>query len=330
MQMIAGNLSYPQYPKLCFQTLTKDQMKIDEFMLELGSRTNSKETMRAYRQDLERFERFLKSEGIRINQVKRSTMVKYLAYLEALRGRTTSERLSPATKNRRLTIVSEYFDWLQRDSDKTISNPVALLRRPTVQNENPSPVDDVDLSKLVTGLQNLRDKALILIFVYSGLRLFELYKLNINSISIRVRQVDGQKEYYGHGRILGKGSKERNFIIGPKAVEALKAYLLARQSQDANAPLFLSSRKTRLSCRSMQHLLAEACRRLGLNRIHVHQLRHTFATRNVNAGMSMEVLKELLGHEQLTATQRYFKVDAKRIQREYYAAMEYVSQSSDL
>jgi site-specific recombinase XerD len=46
--------------------------------------------------------------------------------------------------------------------------------------------------------------------------------------------------------------------------------------------------------------------------------------------MSMEVLKELLGHEQLTATQRYFKVDAKRIQREYYAAMEYVSQSSDL
>jgi site-specific recombinase XerD len=62
--------------------------------------------------------------------------------------------------------------------------------------------------------------------------------------------------------------------------------------------------------------------------IHVHQLRHSFATRNVNAGMSAGVLQELLDHSQLSTSRRYFRVKPGRLMREYFSVLEYVRQCS--
>jgi site-specific recombinase XerD len=62
--------------------------------------------------------------------------------------------------------------------------------------------------------------------------------------------------------------------------------------------------------------------------VHVHQLRHSFATRNVNAGMSAVVLQELMGHSNLSTTQRYFHIKPDRWSREYFAAMEFIRQTS--
>jgi len=143
-------------------------MRIQDFIDELSIRSKSAETLRAYRQDLERFECFLKLMGLRINQVKRSTIVAYIKYLEETHGRTVSATLSPATINRRLTVLSEYFVWSQGDSDKPVRNPVALIKRPKVQNEDPSPVDEEDLQKLCDGITDPRDKAIVQLFVYSG------------------------------------------------------------------------------------------------------------------------------------------------------------------
>jgi site-specific recombinase XerD len=306
-------------------------MKIQEFIDELSVRSKSAETLRAYRQDLERFDVFLKLQGLRINQVKRSTIVAYTKYLEEThkqfedaRDRIGAAPLSPATINRRLTVLSEYFIWAQGDSDKRVANPVALIKRPKVQNEDPSPVDEEDLQKLCDGITDPRDKAIFLVFVYSGLRLFELVKLNVGSIRPRRRKSSsGISEFYGFGTVIGKGGKKRNFIVGPVALKALQTYVASRKLSDLSCPLFASDRGQRLGCRAIQKILARWCCEVGINHVRVHQLRHTFATRNVNAGMSMEVLKELLGHSKLTATQRYFKVRPERIQREYYAATEF-------
>lgn len=299
-------------------------MKIQGFIDELSIRSKSQETIRAYRQDLERFDDFRKINGLRMNQIKRSTIVAYIKHLEETHGRTVSSSLSPATINRRLTVLSEYFLWAQGDSDKPGRNPVALIKRPKVQNENPSPVDDEDLQKLCDGITDARDKAIILLFVYSGLRLFELVKLNVGSICPRRRKSpNGASEFYGFGAVIGKGGKKRSFIVGPVAMKALQIYVASRKLSDSSRPLFVSDRGERLGCRAIQKILAGWCRFVGISHVRVHQLRHTFATRNVNAGMSMEVLKELLGHRELTATQRYFKVRPERIQREYYAATEF-------
>jgi site-specific recombinase XerD len=82
-----------------------------------------------------------------------------------------------------------------------------------------------------------------------------------------------------------------------------------------------------ISTRAIQQVVDKWCRRLAIHHIHPHQLRHSFATHNVNAGMSAAVLQELMGHASLM-TQRYFRVRPDRLAREYNSVMEFVSQGS--
>jgi site-specific recombinase XerC len=228
-----------------------------------------------------------------------------------------------------LAVVSSYYEWLQRDSDEVVRNPVARVKRPKVQNALHRAVDDSILGTLVDGITDPRDRAIVLLFIYSGLRLTELRMLDKETMRVSRRQLpDGTYEPYGIGQVVGKGSKPRSFIVGPKAVQAVGVYLARHRAPDNYAALFLSSRKQRISCRAIQQIVDKWCIRLGLSHVHVHQLRHSFATRNVNAGMSAAVLQELMGHASLTTTQRYFQIKGERISREYFSVMEFVRQCS--
>ena len=306
-------------------------MKIQAFMDALRVQTQSKETLRAYRQDIQRFEAFLIEKGLRANQVNPATIVDYIGHMNEHQGRTAGNTLSAATISRRLAVVSRYYEWLVEDSGRAARNPVDRVRRPKVHNDSPKAVDDAVLVKLVDGISDLRDKAIVLLFLYSGLRLSELAQLNKDSFTLRRRKVpDGPGEFYGTAEVIGKGAKRRQFLVGPKAMEALAKYVAAERNDDGFPALFLSSRKTRLSCRAIQQVVDKWCRRIGLKHLHVHQLRHSFATRNVNAGMSSAVLRDLMGHSNLATTQRYFSIRPERLAREYYAAMEFVRRTSDV
>lgn len=117
-------------------------------------------------------------------------------------------------------------------------------------------------------------------------------------------------------------------MVGPTALQALGEYIKAHRTKDEIPALFLSERRQRISSRSVQDIVDRWCKRLNVPHIHVHQLRHSFATRNVNAGMSAAVLQELLGHSQLSTSQRYFRVKPDRLAREYFSVMEFVRQTS--
>src|SRR5512143_1571530 len=101
-----------------------DRMNTAGFLSSLALQTSSSETLRAYRQTLERFESFLSDRRLRVTQVKRSTIAEFLSYLSEHKGRTTGESLAPATIARQLSIVSSYFDYLGDNSDGKIRNPV--------------------------------------------------------------------------------------------------------------------------------------------------------------------------------------------------------------
>lgn len=304
-------------------------MKIDQFMAYIEARTQSRNTLRAYRSSLERFAAYLDQEKLSADQVRRQTISGYINVMQRNRGRTREGQLSAATINRHLSVISQYYRWLQGEEEGRISNPVSLIHRPKVRNKKPRAVEEPILQALNKGIGSYRDKALILVLLYSGLRIDELRRLNRDSISaIRHVRRNGMIEFFGIGEVLGKGNKKRGFIVGPAGMKALKEYLINSRSADSLKPLFISSRKSRLSCRSMQHILGKWCQRLGLPHSHPHQLRHSFATRNVNAGMSLVVLQELLGHESLETLQRYYKIHGTRIKQEFFAAMEYVPRFS--
>lgn len=303
----------------------KGLMRIKAFLSNLSSQTSSKETLRAYSQDLAKYEEFLRQKGLRVTQAKPSTITEFINHLAGDHGGP----LAPATVARRLAVLSAYYEFLRDNSDGNISNPVARVKRPKVNNEVPKAVEDDTLAALVAGVTDIRDKAIILLFLYSGLRLSELCQLNRDTIVPRRRKApDGTVSYLGAGEVMGKGRKRRLFLVGPAALLALREYIKAYRMKDNNPALFLSERRRRISCRNVQDILSRWCKKLGIDHIHVHRLRHSFATRNVNAGMSATVLQELMGHSNLATTQRYFRVKPDRLSREYFAVMEFIRQGS--
>jgi site-specific recombinase XerD len=304
----------------------KVKVEISKFVIALSS--NSKHTERAYCQPLKWFEEFLSEKGLRIDQVNRSCIDEFINDRREHKGRTKGETLAPSTVNLYLTALSVYFEWRNSELDSRRPNPVQSVKRPQVRNKKPKPVDEVILMRLIDGIKDVRDLALILLFLFSGLRLSEVEQLNRQSISLRSHLLtDGSTEYFGVGKVIGKGNKEREFIVAPPAMLAIRNYLRQSRAGDDLLPLFLSSRKTRLSCRTMEQVLAKWCARLNLDHIHPHRLRHSYATRNIEAGMSLPVLAKLLGHESIAVTEGYVEISRARMQREYYAAMEHIREN---
>lgn len=304
-------------------------MNTEGFLTALAVQTKSKETMRAYSQTLARFEAFLHEKNLRVTQVERSTIDDFIDYLTEHKGRTQSDGLAPATVARHLAVLSSYYDYLADISDGKIKNPVERVKRPKVSNDLPRAVDSLTLSTLMDGITELRDRAMILTFVYSGLRLSELSQLNMDSIISKPYTLsDGSTEYFGHGQVVGQGNKRREFVVGPKALKALAEYINACRRNDQHSALFLSSRRKRISPRTIQEVIDRWCKRLNLSHVHIHQLRHSYATRNVNAGMSLPVLQSLLGHSNPNTTGRYFRVQTDRKTREYLSVMEYLGDTS--
>jgi site-specific recombinase XerD len=300
-------------------------MNIKGFLKNLATQTSSIETLRAYRQDLQRYEAFLRMKGLRATQAKSTTITDFIAHLTASHG----SPLAPATVARRLAVLSEYYQFLGNDSNGKIKNPVQRVKRPTVNNDAPRAVEDHILAALVGGIRDKRDKAIVLMFLYTGLRLSELRQLDKTTIVMRKRvSADGSTQYFGTGEVLGKGRKRRQFLVGPTALEALREYIKEFRATDNNPALFLSQRRQRISSRAIQETVDKWCKKLDISHVHVHRLRHSYATRNVNAGMSAAVLQQLLGHSTLSATQRYFRVQPDRLSREYFSVMEYVRQCS--
>jgi integrase/recombinase XerC len=122
--------------------------------------------------------------------------------------------------------------------------------------------------------------------------------------------------------VTGKGAKVRTVPIGRPAVQALNAWLTerARWPGGDGRALFLSSRGTRLSARSVQQRLAELTRRLGLGvRVHPHVLRHSMASHVLQSSGDLRAVQELLGHANISTTQIYTRLDWQHLAKAYDA-----------
>jgi len=125
----------------------------------------------------------------------------------------------------------------------------------------------------------------------------------------------------------GKGAKDRVVYMSEDACSALMAYLVKRSSKAKG--LFLVQkgpmRGKPLSVRGIQKRIEYYARKSGLS-ASCHRLRHTMATQLLNADAGLATIQDLLGHGQITTTQRYCRVANLKVQRDYYKAMEVVLQ----
>jgi len=226
--------------------------------------------------------------------------------------------LQVASIRRKLASVRAFYQFLTREGAVT-ANPAKLLSTPKMPKRLPEVpsaeqtnrlLDDVAAGKLDRPFPE-RDRAVFEVLYGSGLRVGELAGLNLLDIDrgeciLRVR---------------GKGRKERLVPFGAKASEALERWLEVRQSKPGEQAVFVNHRGGRLSDRSMRKLVKLYSMLLaGDSSLHPHALRHAFATHLLADGADLRSIQELLGHSQLSTTQRYTQVALTDLVRDYDSA----------
>jgi len=216
-----------------------------------------------------------------------------------------------------LQTIRLFFDYLMNEEGRPMVNPVTRI---SLRLPKPLPrhLMDEQVRRLFSVITDLRDRAMFMLMLRCGLRVEEVAHLTVDAVEYGRRQV-----FVSHG----KGAKDRVVYLSEDARSALLTYLEKRSSKAKG--LFLVQkgpmRGRPLSVRGIQKRIEYYARKSGLN-VSCHRLRHTMATQLLNADANLATVQDLLGHGQITTTQRYCRVANLKVQRDYYKAMEVVLQ----
>jgi site-specific recombinase XerD len=216
-----------------------------------------------------------------------------------------------------LQTIRLFFDYLINEEGRLMLNPVTRI---SLRLPKPLPrhLKDDQVKRLFDGITDLRDRAMFMLMLRCGLRVQEVAELTLDAIEFGRRQI-----FVFHG----KGAKDRVVYMSEDARSALLAYLEKRSSKAKG--LFLVQkgpmRGKPLSVRGIQKRIEYYARESELN-VSCHRLRHTMATQLLNADADLATIQDLLGHSQITTTQRYCRVANLKVQRDYYKAIQIVLQ----
>lgn len=272
----------------------------------------SPRTIEAYRADLDDFTRWAATAGHDgPERVDRSVLRSYLAHLSGI-GRA---RRSIA---RKASALRRYFGWLVRTGRLPV-DPAATLSVPLGESRLPRVLHQDELNALLddpgAGAEGdppavrARDDAALEVLYGSGLRVGELCGLDHDDLDLE----------HGRATVWGKGSKQRVVPLSDPSVSALRHWVeLRHELVAAHTPadaVFLNRAGRRLTPRDMRRIID----RRALSPTHPHALRHSFATHLLDGGADLRVVQELLGHEDLSTTQRYTHVSRERLRSVYDA-----------
>ena len=273
----------------------------------LKRKNYSAHTVKSYVNILDQFLRWL---IVPFSEVTRKEVGAYVDHL--LRKRRT-----PKTITCHLQTIRLFFDYLTNEEGRSILNPVSRI---SLRLPKPLPrhLKDDQVRRFFDGITDLRDRAMFMLMLRCGLRVQEVAELTVDALEYQRRQI-----FVSHG----KGAKDRIVYMSEDAHSALLAYLEKRSSKARG--LFLVQkgpmRGQPLSVRGIQKRIEYYARNSSLD-VSCHRLRHTMATQLLNADAGLATIQDLLGHGQITTTQRYCRVANLKVQRDYYKAMQVILQ----
>ena len=290
------------------------QRAIDEYLSHLRvERGSSPLTIEAYSADLADYLSFLDECGISDpNRVERDTVVAYEADL-------TERGYAITSIDRHISVLKGFHRFCMREGFAK-DNPAASVRLPAPPEKLPDVLTIDQVNRLLdqaTGDKpaQLRDRALLEVIYGCGLRVSECVGLDLGDCVFSE----------GFLRVVGKGDKERIAPISGYALSALVEYLehgrsFLVKSEKPTSAVFLNARGGRLSRQSIHSIVAKAGVGIGIENLHPHTLRHSFATHMLAGGADLRVIQEILGHSDISTTQIYTHVNRTHIQEEYLSA----------
>lgn len=230
----------------------------------------------------------------------------YLANDRAINPDSSSVEygLSATSRARKLSAIKSFFKYLTVRTKQLEENPVADLEYPKLRKSLPKYLtleQSAALLQAVSGPNEKRDYAILMLFLNCGIRRSELVGLNLADV------------YEDRIRVVGKGNKERFVYFGAACKKALDGYLPERNKKQLsdNRALFGSRDNNRISVSAVHRLVKKYLLMAGLDadNFSAHKLRHTAATMMLSGGVDVKTVQEVLGHENLNTTQIYTHIE---------------------
>ena len=244
-----------------------------------------------------------------IRNISTSDIFEFLSYLANDRTANPDAAypeygIEAAARARKLSAIKSFYKYLTVRTKQLQENPVADLEYPKLRKSLPRYLtleQSAALLNAVSGANQTRDYAILMIFLNCGIRRSELVGLNLTDV------------YEDRLRIVGKGNKERFVYFGTSCRKAIDAYLVERNQKvlSDNRALFGSRDGNRISVTAVHRLVKKALLAAGLDatQFSAHKLRHTAATLMLSSGVDVKTVQEVLGHENLNTTQIYTHIE---------------------
>ena len=237
----------------------------------------------------------------------------------AVRGFLAAQQrrgLAKRSSARALSALRTFYRFLNATRGVEV-NPARAARTPRLEKTLPTHLDQMEIEMLFAeaearaeagSLREARDLAMLELFYSTGMRLSELAGLNDADLDLVSDQV----------KVRGKGKKERIVPVGSHATAAVRRYL---QKRGEGRALFVNRQGKRLTPRGVQLAMKRLFDTLARGKdLHVHALRHSFATHLLDAGADLRAVQELLGHASLGTTQVYTHTSVERLKKVYQQA----------
>lgn len=292
---------------------------IEEYLYSMRiERGASRNTIEAYARDLEEYRAYLASEGISdADGIDAKDVHGFQAQL-------ASAGYAASSAKRKMSAVKGLHRFLVRE-DMASSSPADAVPLPKVPDKLPDVISIHEVTRLLDSLDgqdelSLRDRALMEVLYGCGLRASEACGLDLADV-----QLDD-----GFLLVRGKGDKERLVPISGEAARCLGEYLERARgplSLRAKVPdpktvgaVFLNARGGRLTRQGLFGIVRKAAAGCGIDDIHPHTLRHSFATHMLEGGADLRVIQQILGHSDISTTQIYTHIDRQHLREEYLYA----------
>ena len=247
---------------------------------------------------------------VALDEIRKEDIVGYFGYLESGKGLTRSTLL------RRLASLRRFFSLLFKEGYPIAPEVVEKLDDMEIRRDRRLPIalDRDEALAFLDVIDNPRDRAMVLVMLFMGLRISEVVQLNVDDIG---RHTDGIT-------FVGKGGKERYVPVHPVVRDAIADYKLVRpevMSDSEGEPLFVSQHRRRIDPSTVRRFIKRYAEKVEQmesrkrQKLSPHKLRHTFATLLLQGDVDIRHIQELLGHENLSTTEIYTSVHKRDLER---------------
>jgi integrase/recombinase XerC len=293
----------------------------------------SDNTVKVYARNVQELFDLLRRRGVNINDFRSIGQAEINIYLAHI----VSHDASKATQSSKIASLKSFFGFL-KSHDYIESSPFGKIRTPKLEKRLPNVVTQEKMQQMLDqanyaasqthDLADLQQAAILELFYASGVRISELTELKLQHVNFEEMLI----------RVRGKGDKERVVPFGKKAKVALQnlleqqnVHLERNQEENADRLMFLRLRVQKgtatpklplqeVSQTAMRKMIRNFSAQFGIENVHPHTFRHTFATHLLDEGVDIRVVQELVGHASLATTQKYTHTSREKLLKVYSQA----------